>query len=247
MSDNEVSTPARLAQWERRTEWVLAALAAAFLAAYAWPILEPAMSRGMNRALDRVDLAIWVLFGVDYATRVYLAHPNRGIYVWRHLPDLAILALPVLRPLRLLRLLVLLKALNRRAADGLRGRIGIYTAGAVAVILFCGALAVLDAERGKPQANIETFGDALWWAATTITTVGYGDHFPVTFQGRLVAIGLMLGGIALLGVVTASFASWLIDKVREQDELTQAATRADLAALTREVAALRDALEKQRN
>jgi voltage-gated potassium channel len=74
---------------------------------------------------------------------------------------------------------------------------------------------------------------------TTVTTVGYGDRYPVTTEGRFIAGGLMLAGVALLGIVTASLASWLIDRVREVEEEAQAATRADVAALTAEVRALR--------
>lgn len=73
----------------------------------------------------------------------------------------------------------------------------------------------------------------------TVSTVGYGDRFPVTGAGRLIAAGLMVAGIALLGVVTASLASWQISKVREVQEDSQAATRRDVAALAAEVAALR--------
>jgi voltage-gated potassium channel len=64
-----------------------------------------------------------------------------------------------------------------------------------------------------------------------VTTVGYGDRYPTTPQGRLVAAGRMIGGIALLGIVTASIASWLIDRVRDADEATPAATRADVKIL----------------
>ena len=71
-----------------------------------------------------------------------------------------------------------------------------------------------------------------------MTTVGYGDQFPVTASGRLVATTLMLCGIALIGVVTATFASWLLDKVKEVEETSQAATRHDIQELTREVAEL---------
>jgi voltage-gated potassium channel len=159
-----------------------------------------------------------------------------------HIPDLLVVALPILRPLRLLRLVVLLRILNRRATDSLRGKVAIYVAGATVIVLFCAALAVLDAERRNAHANITTFGDALWWATTTVTTVGYGDRYPVTTEGRFVAIGLMLAGIALIGVVTASFATWLIDRVREVERDAEATVVADVAALRTEIAALRQQL-----
>ena len=85
-----------------------------------------------------------------------------------------VVALPLLRPLRLLRLVLLLRVLNRRATTGLRGRLAVYVAGGATLLAFCGALTVLDAERSNPEANITNFGDAIWWAATTMTTVGYG-------------------------------------------------------------------------
>jgi len=102
-----------------------------------------------------------------------------------------------------------LSVLNRRATMRLRGRVGIYVAGGASLLAFCAALAVLDAERSSPDANISDFGDAIWWAVTTMTAVGYGDHYPVTAAGRLVAFGLMIGGIALLGTVTATLAGLL--------------------------------------
>ena len=128
------------------------------------------------------------------------------------------LALPLLRPLRLLRLIPLLSVLNRRARVTLRGRVAVYIAGGASLLAFCAALAVLDAERSSPNANITDFGDAIWWAVTTMTTVGYGDRFPVTDTGRLVAFGLMMGGIALLGTVTATLASWLVETVAAEKE-----------------------------
>lgn len=110
-------------------------------------------------------------------------------------------------------------------------------------IIFCASLAVLDAERGRPGAIIVSFGDAVWWAVTTVTTVGYGDLYPVTTEGRLIAVGLMVAGIALIGVVTASVATWLIDRVRQVEAASQAATAADVHALRAEVLALRDLLK----
>ena len=86
--------------------------------------------------------------------------------------------------------------------------------------------------------QIRTFGDAWWWALTTMTTVGYGDMVPVTTTGRAVAAALMLGGIALLGTVTATLASWLSDRVRAE-EASNDAVLLELQALRREIAALR--------
>jgi voltage-gated potassium channel len=84
---------------------------------------------------------------------------------------------------------------------------------------FSGALAVYQAERGAPRATMRTFGDAVWWAASTLTTVGYGDITPVTPMGRTIATGMMIGGLALLGAVTGSFSSWLMQTfTREGDE-----------------------------
>ena len=117
-----------------------------------------------------------------------------------------------------------------------------YVVGAVTMVVGIAALAVLDAERQGTHPNITTIGDGLWWAATTITTVGYGDRYPTTGQGRLVGFGLMLAGIALLGVVTASFASWFIDKVKA---LTAGETRAE-ATLEHVLAELRELRDEVR-
>lgn len=232
----------RVAQWDRRAEWPLTVAAVVFLVGYATPIVWPQLP-GADRSLCRFAvLATWLLFALDYLVRLVLADA-RWTFFWRHLVDLAIVALPVLRPLRLLRLLMLLRTLNRRAATSLHGRIALYLASGTALLILCASLAVLDAERGHEGASIQTLPDALWWSMTTITTVGYGDQFPITGQGRLVAVGLMLGGIALLGTVTASIASWLVDRVRQTEDAAEAVTRDDLLALHQEVRELRRLLE----
>jgi voltage-gated potassium channel len=150
--------------------------------------------------------------------------------------------LPVLRPLRLLRLVALVRVLNRKATTSLHGRVAVYVASSAALIILVAALAELDAERGRRGANIGSFWDALWWSATTVTTVGYGDRFPVTRDGRLVAIGLMLAGIALIGVVTAAIASWLIARVRDVESDAAASLSRQIAALSQEIAELKSQL-----
>jgi hypothetical protein len=103
---------------------------------------------------------------------------RRVQYAARHVPDVLMVALPVLRPLRLLRFLVLLRMINRRATASLHGRIVAYVVATAGLVLLISAMAMLEAERHNPQANIDTFGDALWWAVTTMSTVGYGDRYP---------------------------------------------------------------------
>lgn len=212
-------------------------MALAFLAAYAWPILDPDLPAGARQAAGVVTVLSWAAFTVDYVVRVAAADDRRR-YVVRHPLELATVTLPLLRPLRLLRLLTLLSVLNRHAAASLRGKIAMYAAGSAAMLAGVAAVAVLDAERQSPEANIGGIGDALWWSLTSMTTVGYGDRFPVTTTGRLIGAGLMLGGIALLGVVTATIASWLVQRVGEQDARQDAVTAAQISQLLDEVQAL---------
>jgi voltage-gated potassium channel len=144
----------------------------------------------------------------------------------------------------LLRLIPMLMVLNRRAQTRLHGRVAIYVAGGASLLAFCAALAVLDAERSNPDANITDFGDAIWWAITTMTTVGYGDEFPISGLGRLVAFGLMVGGITLLGTVSATLASWLVETVAAEKEQAE-----DLQAMVRRLEAKVDQLagDQERN
>lgn len=199
-------------RWERRSEVPLILLALAFLVAYAWPVLDPKLDPDLLTALNAVSWAVWVAFAVDLLIRLVLA-TDRLTYALRHWYDVALVALPLLRPLRLLRLLALVRILDRSAASNLAGRVLVYVAGAASLSVGLGALAVLDAERNAEGANIATFGDAIWWACTTVTTVGYGDRFPVTTTGRTVAVFLMLVGIGLVGSVTAAVAAWILQRV----------------------------------
>jgi len=213
-------------------------LAVAFLVAYAWPVLDPQMDPDLRSSLTVLSWAVWVVFAVDFTIRLSLAD-DRWRYAGRHWYDVALIVLPLLRPMRLLRLLALARVLNRSATSSLVGKVSIYVIGTAVIAAGLGAVAVLDVEQHAEGANITTFDDALWWSATTVTTVGYGDHFPVTGQGRLIAVALMVIGIAMVGAVTASVAALLVGRVSAADEHSQAASRQDLADLTAQVAALR--------
>ncbi|GAB3086676.1 ion channel [Nocardioides zeae] len=212
---HEARGEARVDAWERRVEVPLLGPALAFLVAWAWPVLDPRLDPDLRTLLRTVSWTVWGAFAIDFAIRMRLARDRRR-YALRHWYDVALILLPLLRPLRVLRVLAFMRVLQRTAAGGLAGRATTYVLGTALISLFLGAVAVLDTEQDAPDANIRTFGDALWWATTTVTTVGYGDRYPVTFEGRLLAVVLMLVGIGAVGVVTAALAAWLLSHVREE-------------------------------
>jgi len=219
-------------------EWPLTATAVVFLLAYAVPIANPWIPAAVSDTCEAVVWVAWAIFALDYTVRFVMAE-HRWKFVKSNLLDLAVVALPLLRPLRLIRLLALISILHRTGSQGLRGKVVIYTVGATVLLVTVGSLAITEAERGEPGANITTWGDGLWWAMSTMTTVGYGDRYPVSVTGRLVAAALMIGGIALLGVITATIASWLVQRVSEVTEIEEAATRKQVDLLTSEIASLR--------
>jgi len=227
-----------LARWERGADWPLTALAVVFLAGYAWQVLDASAPPSRRAAIDVALWLIWGVFTADYVIRFALAR-RKARFLWRHLFDLVAVALPMLRQLRVLRVISAVNILNRRAATAVHGRVAVYVAGVTALVGTCAALAVLDAERGDPNATITTFPDALWWTLTTISTVGYGDRYPVTPEGRLVAAGLMIAGIALLGVITGTIASWFVDRIRGFEQSMENRIHDEMRSLRAEIAALR--------
>jgi voltage-gated potassium channel len=232
----------RIAKWDKAAEWPLTIAAILFLIAYATQII--ARPDGfLSVACELVLYVTWAIFVVDYITRLAITE-NRWRWFYRHLLDLAIVVLPMLRPLRLMRFLTVLALIGRNTGNMLRGRVVIYTVGATILTVFIASLAVLDAENGI--GDIDTFPDAVWWAFVTITTVGYGDFYPVTLTGRITAVGLMIGGLALIGVVTATLASWIVERVADQNTKTATATEAQVEQLRLEIVELKDLVRNLR-
>lgn len=222
-----------LEAWRARTEWPLAGVSVLFLIGYAWEVVGDL--HGAAAVVPEIIVwATWVVFAADYLVCLSLARP-RGRWFVRHLPELAIVVLPALRPLRLVRVVGLAFVFEHATRHALRGRVAAYAAVGAIILVLLAALAVLDAEQNEPGANITSFGDALWWAFVTVTTVGYGDQFPTTVMGRIVAVALMVAGIALLGTVTATIASLFTDLVTDKNSTEERITREQIAELSAKV------------
>jgi voltage-gated potassium channel len=225
-------------RWEQRMQTPLLALAIAFALAYAVPIVAPDASGTVITVCTVTEWVVWGTFAVDYLVRLVLA-PAKWLFVRKHPLDLVAVVLPLVQPLRLLRVVSTLLLVGRRARMAPQITLTTYVGGAVVGLMMFGSLAVLHVERDAPNGNIKTLGDAVWWSFTTMTTVGYGDHAPTTGLGRVLAVGLMISGIALLGVVTANIAAWFISRF-ERDDAEERKQTALLQSLTAEVRALRE-------
>ena len=214
------------------------------MGAYAWEVIGNLQGRTAS-VTELIMNVVWAAFVADYVVRLFLAKPRSKWFI-THLFDLLIVALPILRPLRLLRLVTFVKVLGRKVGSTFRGKIALYSVASTALLIFVSALAVLDAERGVSDALITSFPQAIWWAFETITTVGYGDLYPISVTGRAVALCLMTGGGALIGVVTATMASWVVDMVNEKNEQDRAATSAEITELKQQISELTLLVESKR-
>lgn len=204
--------------FQRYSEFPMLCLALAFIPVLIVPWffdLSPSWSAAFNTA----NGLIWAAFALELVIKVYLA-PSRARYVTQHWFDVIIVVIPFLRPLRIAQSARILRAgramrltsIAARSAHSLRELLaehGLHYVLAVGVLLVVASAAgVTIVERGE-GGNIQNFGDGLWWAVTTVTTVGYGDRFPVSAEGRAIAAFLMLLGISLFSFVTANIAAFL--------------------------------------
>jgi voltage-gated potassium channel len=242
-----------LERFERATELPLLILALAMIPLLLAPVVVD-LSDTAKATVVALDWFIWAAFALEYVIRLALTD-QRARFVRRQWPDLVIIVVPFLRPLRIMRsaralrllrlgrlaaILTVITREGRRLLTRHKLHYALLTTGVM--IVGC-ALLVQAVEEGH-GGSIDSVGDALWWSITTVTTVGYGDTFPVTPAGRGIAAVLMATGIALFGVLTANLAALLVDQGADEaaEDGTSIAARLDrieeqLAALTR---AMRD-------
>jgi voltage-gated potassium channel len=194
--------------------------------------------------LGTLDTIICFVFLADFFYRLYHAENRLTFMKWGWI-DL-ISSIPTLdifrwgRVVRIARILRILRGvrsakfiLSILLESGIRGTFTLVGLVSAVIVIFS-SIAILHAEA-VPGANIKTAEDALWWAASTITTAGYGDKFPVTTEGRLIATVLMVAGVGLFGTFTAGVASFFLSKGHQE------AARGD-ADLLKEVRLVREHL-----
>jgi len=188
---------------------ILTTLALCFLVAFSYPAFNEDISPSIKTLIEAVQWICWLAFAVDLVYGIWTAD-NKKNYLKRHPLEIASVLLPFLRPLRLMRVICFGGLAIQKVAVGRQIAITFKVVLTSIFIAYISAVQITITERAVEGSNIKNFGDGLWWAITTVTTVGYGDRYPTTTEGRFLAVLLMLMGISLVGVITASVAAWFV-------------------------------------
>ncbi len=190
-------------------------LALAFLVAFSYPAFIDPVPSSTQALLNIVQWVSWIAFATDLIYGLSNAR-NKRKYLKKHPLEIAAVLLPFLRPLRLMRVISFGGLAIQKVAIGRQFAITIKVFLASIFVAYISAVQITITERAVEGSNIKNFGDGFWWAITTVTTVGYGDRYPTTTEGRFIAVTLMIMGISLMGVITASVAAWFV-KMGQED------------------------------
>ncbi len=179
--------------------------------------------QGIDAVLIAVLFIVWIAFWVDFIVRFALS-ANRRSFLRHNIIDFVSLIVPVARPFLLLVYLSRLPYFSGREGKNVRARVIVYLLSFSVLYTYVISLLVYSAERDAPGASINSYGNSVWWALTTLSTVGYGDVVPVTIVGRIYAGFLMLGGMLLVGATTGLVVSWFGQMItvahqREKDKV----------------------------
>ena len=193
---------------------ILTFLAIAFLVSYSYPAFVEEISTSVQSILDTVQWVSWIAFAADLLVGV-LATESKVHFLKRHPLEILAVLLPFLRPLRLLRFISFGTLVFEKVNLGKSIAISFKVIVTALFLTYLAGIEITLAERGEPGATIQTVGDGFWWAITTLTTVGYGDIYPTTTEGRFIAVGLMVSGICVLGVISATVAAWFVKMTQD--------------------------------
>ena len=216
----------RVARHEKLLAWPLFVASLVWFGCFTavWVDQHPSETvRGWCRILL---FSAWAWFLVDYLFRLVLAGKQRLRFVRTRIFDLITITVPFLRPFMILPFVWRLPVFRAGSPGRLRARYVVATVMFSFLMVYVNSYLVWAVEKGHAGATIRDFGEALWWGFATITTVGYGDVVPVTAIGRFFALFLMVGGVFVVGVTTATVVSSLSDHLK-QFALRDTATRKD--------------------
>lgn len=229
-----------LAAWEERSSRPMFVASVLYLLAFAAPIMSTRIQEPYDAYLNILQLILWGLFAADYCIRLYLA-PRRLYFITHNLMNLAIVLLPAWRIVSFLAMIYMTANRQYKRLSELAVKLFGYTA--IFIIMF--ALAIYSVESSEPGAMIRDLPTAYWWTFTTLATVGYGDVYPITGIGRVIAVVVMLYGVGMVAVATGALASWIIEKIGGREEQEYPATKADMDDLRQEISELRALLARE--
>jgi voltage-gated potassium channel len=206
----------------------------------------------ISKLLDAFDLFICIVFLADFFMRLYKAEKKWQFMKWGWIDLIssmpAINILRIGRVVRIVRVFRMLRAFRSakliiRYLYQNRGKSIFASVSAIGFLLILFSSISMLIFEDSQTSNIKTTGDALWWAIVTITTVGYGDRFPVTPEGRIAGAILMVAGVGLFGTFTAYIASIFIEPEQKKEEVEITELRSEIASLKRMVEEINDHLK----
>lgn len=237
-------------------EWLtipMALLSLAWLGIVVWELVS-----GSSELLSTVGSVIWTIFIAEFLIRLALA-PVKATFFRNNWLTLIALALPALRLFRALRVVRAARALRgirlvrivgtaNRSMNALRvtlARRGFgYVTGLTVLVVLLGSAGMLNFENAREvQGGFGSYWDALWWTGMLITSIG-SEYWPNTVEGRLLTLLLSLYGLAVLGYITATLASFFVGRDAQEKDGPVAGSR-DMAQLAREIRSLRKELESR--
>jgi len=207
----------KLETWQKRSAWPLVALSLAYTFVYVFPIFAYPLPESTRNSFQIAEYLIWAVFILDYIVQFLLA-TNKKKFFGEEWVSLIFIFVPFLRPVRAIRGIIFLRQASTHPRDSALLSLPWIIATLGALMMLIMAAAVLDIERLAPNSTIHSTGDALWWSLVTVTTIGYGDKYPVTGQGKLLAAVLIIFGIGLIASLTGFFASWIIKQTHSIEE-----------------------------
>jgi voltage-gated potassium channel len=213
-------------------------------------IILPITSGAGKQVILAVEVCLTPIFLADFLLRLATTRSRREylLHGWGWADLVAVV--PLLRVVRIAHVAAVVRALRSRGPGSVFEELSVERAAAtffltiylVIVVLEAAGALVLDAEAGAAGANIRTPGDALWWGYVTITTVGYGDQYPVTAWGRVIGVFLLTAGVALFSVFTGFIANAFLAPRRRRRRLDAPAEAGTALA---ELEAIRGLLDEQ--